>query len=325
MTYKWISGAMLSGLITASAALAASVPGPLVETQWLANNAAKVFIMDVRANPRSFVEKPVFAKDKKTGKLILLQIGGHIPNAVFVPFKDARTDRTIDGKKVQKMLPEKAQFEKLMQQAGLNQDDAVVLVTEGEGSGDMTIATRMYWQLKYFGHDKVAILNGGMAQWLNEGRNVSVDASKKAAGNWTAKAERRELLATSEDVATAVKDKSAQLVDNREIGQYLGTSKRSYVYAKGHIPGAKMFPHELLVQEDGAAKFHSVKELKDLVKALEVDAGKPAITYCNSGHLASGGWFVLSELMGNKNVKLYDGSMHEWTLEKRPVTTMKVE
>ena len=58
---------------------------------------------------------------------------------------------------------------------------------------------------------------------------------------------------------------------------------------------------------------------------MGVKTDAKTITYCNSGHLASGGWFMMHELMGNKNVKLYDGSMHEWTLEKHPVTAMKME
>lgn len=65
--------------------------------------------------------------------------------------------------------------------------------------------------------------------------------------------------------------------------------------------------------------------LQEIAKELEIDAGTNLITYCNSGQLASGSWFLFSELLGNKNVKLYDGSMHQWTAEKRPVTTRKME
>lgn len=258
--------------------------------------------MDVRANPRTFTTEPVIVQDRATGKPVLLRVGGHIPGAVLVEFGKACADRRIAGRTVQMMLPAKADFEKLMQEAGVNRDSAIVLITEGQ-SGDVTIAARLDWQLKYFGHDNVAILNGGMATWIDERRALTLEPVKPAPGDWRAAAERREILATSEDVAEAVKGKSAQLMDNRDLAQYLGTSKRDYVYAKGHIPGAKLFPHELITAQDGAAKFLPVNDWRELAKAMGVQAEQRTITYCNSGHLAAGGWFVLSELLGNKVVE----------------------
>ena len=73
------------------------------------------------------------------------------------------------------------------------------------------------------------------------------------------------------------------------------------------------------------AKFLKVSNSKTLFEQMGIKTDKKSITYCNSGHLATGSWFVLSELMGNKNVKMYDGSMHQWTLEKRNVTKLKME
>lgn len=106
---------------------------------------------------------------------------------------------------------------------------------------------------------------------------------------------------------------------------YLGTwYKKSYVYDNGHIPGAKPYPNELLSSKM-PAKFLKVSDSKSLFNQLGIKTDKKSITYCNSGHLATGSWFVLSELMGNKNVKMYDGSMHQWTLEKHDVTKMKME
>jgi thiosulfate/3-mercaptopyruvate sulfurtransferase len=97
------------------------------------------------------------------------------------------------------------------------------------------------------------------------------------------------------------------------------------VYDKGHIPGAKNFPNELLTGPTGKASFSSAAQLQELSKAMGINPKANTITYCNSGHLASGSWFLYSEVLGNKNVKLYDGSMHEWTLEKRPTIGMKME
>lgn len=314
--------AMLAGT---AASAAAQLPGPLVETDWLAANKDAVVILDVRADVKSFTAKPFFRVDKKTGKKQLLRVGGHIDGARLINYKKVRSTRMIDGKKVTRMVPEKDAFAALLQAAGVNDDSVVVIATKGVSSSDMTIATRMYWQMKYFGHDNLAILNGGLAQWLEEGRAVTSDAPVPAKGNWTPKAERAELLAQSDEVAKAAQGAGVQLVDNRPLDQYLGLIKRSYVYDKGHIPTAKVLPTSVITRAEGAVKFLSPDDLRTVLGAMRIQPDQPSIAYCNSGHLASGGWFVMHELLGNKNVKLYDGSMHQWTLEKRPTTSMTIE
>jgi thiosulfate/3-mercaptopyruvate sulfurtransferase len=309
-----------------SAAQAVQVPGPLVDTAWLAKNQKNVLILDVRENPKTFTSKPVIKVDKKTRKMSIVNVGGHIPGAVLVDYKKIRAKKKVDGVELEKMLPGKAAMENIMQSLGANQDSAIVIVSRGMNNLDMTGATRMYWQLKYYGHDNMGILDGGVAQWLMDGHKVSVSPTPVTKGNWKATAERNDLLATSEDVARAVKDGSVQLVDNRPISQYLGVVyKKSYVYAPGHIPTAKSFPNELFTAPGAPAKFNSKAKLTSLSEAMGIDPNKTSINYCNSGHLATGGWFYLHEVMGNKNVKMYDGSMHEWTKEKRPVVTMKME
>ena len=311
-------------LIGSNIAFAANVPGPLVETGWLAKNQNKVVILEIRKDTKSFTKKPVYVKNKKTGKSKLKKVAGHIPGSILVNYKKLRGDKKIDGRTVVKMNISKSAFEKLMQASGVSKDSAVVIVSKGQGNGDMTMATRLYWQMKYYGHDNMAVLNGGMAQWIIDKRTVSSKSSKAKKGNWVATAERKEILATSKDVAAAVNAKS-QLVDTRPISLYLGTwRKKSYVFANGHIPSAKPYPNELLTTKM-PAKFLTKSDSKSLFEQMGIKTDKNSITYCNSGHLATGSWFVLSELMGNKNVKLYDGSLHLWTLEKNDVTIMMME
>lgn len=323
---KLLTVLMTLVMVTAQPALAATtLPGPLVETDWLAANLDKVVVLDVRKDVASFTKQAKMAKDKKTGKLRIVAIGGHIPGAHLVNYKKVRADRQIEKQKVTRMLPAQSDFEKLMREAGVNKDSAVVIVSKGISNGDMTMATRLYWQMKYFGHDNMAILNGGMAQWLLDGREIDLSKAAPGNGNWAASARRDEILASSDDVAAAVGKKEMQLVDYRPISLYLGTSKKSYVYDKGHIPGAKTFPNELITSSSIPSRFPAVEELNKLYQAMSLRQDAPSIAYCNSGHLASGGWFIQHELMGNKNVKLYDGSMHEWTLEKRPVKAMVME
>jgi thiosulfate/3-mercaptopyruvate sulfurtransferase len=325
MIFRQISLFFIS-LVVAGVAGAASLPGPLVDAKWLADNQSSVTILDVRKDIKSFTSKPVYKKDKKTKKLKLVKVGGHIPGAGLVNYKKVRAKRKIDGNTVTRMIPAKADFEKLMQDAGLNKGDVIVIVSKGQSHGDMTIATRLYWTLKYYGHTNMAILDGGMAAWLKSGGKFTDKTGKGKKGNWLATKEDNSILASSDDAAKAVKDANVQLIDARPLSQYFGTfHKKSYVYDNGHIPTAKPIPVELLTNVKSPSTFTKTDDLKKLAAELGVDTGKPAITYCNSGHLASGQWFVMSELMGNKNTKLYDGSMHQWTLEKRPTVKMKME
>lgn len=315
---------LLTVWLWTSFAYATTVPGPLVETGWLAKNSKQVVILDVRKDVKSFTAKPLMAKDKKSGKLVVKRIGAHIPGAVLVNYSKIRVNRKRDGMKLEKIIPLKSDFESFVKGLGVNKDSAIVIVSKGENNLDMTMATRLYWQLKYYGHDNMAILNGGMSQWLKEKRSISIKANKVKAGNWNATAERNELLATNKEVAAGLKS-GTQMVDNRPLSQYLGVYKKSYVYKKGHLPGAKSYPNELFVT-NGTAKFHSVAKLRDLSKSMGIDTGAETITYCNSGHLATGGWFIMHELMGNKKVRMFDGSMHEWTKQKNAaVTSMKME
>ena len=304
---------------------ALELPGPLLESGWLADKLDQVVILDVRKDVGSFTSQARMKKDKKTGKLSLVSVGGHIPGARLLNYKKVRATRIIDGKEVTRMLPAQPDFEALMQQAGLSNDSAVVIVSKGMSGDDLTMAARLYWQLRYFGHDKVAILNGGMAQWILDGRKLTLTDSEPVKGDWKATAARKEMLATSADVAAAVAEGNVQLIDYRPVSAYMGTWKKSYVYDKGHIPGAKVFPNELMTSVSVPVKFPSADMLRDLYKGMQLDTSADSIAYCNSGQLGAGGWFIQHELLGNGKTRLYDGSMHQWTLEKRPVKTMVLE
>jgi len=312
-------------LIATSSLHAQPLPGPLIETSWLADNLAEVTVIDVRTDLKSFKTKAVYIKNKKNRKKKLIKIGGHIPGARLINYKNIRTTNNINGHKVQKMLPGKSEFEKLLQKNGINKNSKIVIISKGKNSGDVSMATRLYWQLKYYGHDNMAILNGGMAQWILDGRKISYSVTKPAKGNWQATTERKEILASTPYVSDALDNPSVQIIDNRSIDLYLGTWKKPSVISKGHIPGAKLYPNSIFTSHGFPAKFLKTDKIKSLSNSLGIDPDKEMITYCNSGHLSSGGWFLMHELLGNNNVKLYDGSMHEWALNKGNVKTMTLE
>lgn len=183
-----LAGVALLGL--SQWVLALNVPGPVVDGEWLAKNRAEVTILDVRTNQKSFTASPEFETDKKSSKKFLVELGGHIDGAVPVENKNVRVTRTINGLKLSGMIPERADFEKLVRAWGVQVGRPVVIVSAGMEPIDFNEAARLYWQFKVYGEDNIAVLNGGTAGWIAEGREVSTAAVKPAEGNWAAKADR---------------------------------------------------------------------------------------------------------------------------------------
>ena len=291
--------------LAAGSAFAVELPGPLVDTQWLNANLKDkdLVVLDVRVE-----------KDRNAF--------GYVPGSRLWDWDTVRVDRVIGDVALDSMVPTKEQFEALMRAQNVTNADNVVIAPLSHNPSSLTMGTRAYWTLKYFGHDKVALLDGGVAKWTAEKRETTKapEAPGKASA-YKATAIRGDILALTPDVVAAVGNKNVQLVDGRTPEFYLGEKKKDYVSAKGHIPGAKLVSNSDLADTKTGA-FKSLPELKELFAASGVDPAKPTITYCDSGHLSSGVWFIEHELLGNKNVKLYDGSMHEWTKDaKRPVTT----
>ncbi len=312
----WIISLVFMALV--SSAQAFQVAGPLVATGWLADNLNNVVTLDVRNG----------------ADVAAFTAGGHIPGAALVNWAKVRANRMLNGVYVQYIIPSREDFNTLMQAAGVNQDSAVVITCKGSTGEEAAFATRLYWSMKYYGFDNVAVLNGGTTKWMNEKRPVSFDPSSPLPGNFTALTERTEIFATTEDVLAALdsdvnknkyKDgKDIQLVDGRELNYYLGSAIKPYVSARGHIPTAKEFPLHMMVNAGAPATFTSSSVLLDAIRAMRIDPYGKIIIYCNSGHEGTALWFFLHEILGNQNVSLYDGSMHEWTLDPgRPVEYMK--
>ena len=299
---------------------AVTLPGPVVSAEWLAANQSEVQILEVRGDVASYTRAPEFEIDKKTGKKFLVEIGGHIQDSTLLDFKKVRADRMIDGKKIKYLIPEKADFEKIIQSVGVNSDKPIILVPVGLDISDIDEALRAYWQFKVYGEDNIAVLDGGIAGWLAEGREYTAANAQKATGNWISKGVRNELIASSDEVAAASKNGKPRLLDARQPAQYLGLAKRPDVLTYGHIAGAKELAPELLAKPvNGALYFWKKNTYDALMAANGLSTKSPTISYCNTGHLAAGGWFVMSELVGNKSTKLYDGSLYLWTLEGRPL------
>jgi thiosulfate/3-mercaptopyruvate sulfurtransferase len=246
----------------------------------------------------------------------------HIPGAASTDFaksgwREERSDKVPD------MLP--AKFDKLAAHIGglgVDNNTHVVLVAPGGSYADMGWATRIYWTFKVLGHDNVSILNGGMAAWTKDKGNPVESGAAKVAAKTFAPHPRLDMVASLDDVK-ASKAKGVMLVDSRPEDQYVGINRNPKATENGTLPGAKNLPSGWTT-ENGGGMFRPKSELEKLFKVANVPTSGEQINFCNTGHLASIGWFVSSELVGNKKVKLYDGSMVEWTMVKAGPVEQKV-
>ena len=310
-------------------ALAADLPGPLVDTQWLADNRDAVVVLDVRRDPQSFIRKTsgggeiggVQACGASGGGAA---VSGHISDSALIDWKEIAVTQKTDDVTLKDMVPSQADFEQLMQRSGVSQDSLIVVTNPGDSGSTVADGTRLYWTLKYFGHDKVALLDGGVAKWAGDGHKIEYGRTKPKQGDWTAPGERPELLASLEEVQQAVAAGDTQVIDVRTPEYYLGLKhKAEKVAAKGHIDGAKNLPFLVYISENGkGSTFYPRTELQRITTELGIDSSQPVISHCNTGHLASSGWFVMHELLGDEDTQLYVGSMNEWAADpSRSVST----
>jgi thiosulfate/3-mercaptopyruvate sulfurtransferase len=232
-----------------------------------------------------------------------------------------RTTRTIDGVARQKIRLDAASFQRLMREASVDAGEPVVIASPGKAAGQITTQARLYWQFAYYGHDDVAILDGGNAAWQAAGHKLATGAAEIAAGDDAAGRPDDSVLATVAEVDAARTDAGVQLTDNRPMPFYLGLEQAGCVYAAGHIPSAATVPFTLNAAAKGPATLPDTETLRAVYAHQGAPMDTDAIAYCNSGHVSALTWFVMSEVLGNENVRLFDGSMHVWTQDdSRPVT-----
>jgi thiosulfate/3-mercaptopyruvate sulfurtransferase len=206
-----------------------------------------------------------------------------------------------------------AHLAKLIGGLGIGNDDHVVVIPAGASAVDMGTATRVYWTFKVLGHEEVSILNGGNRAYMKDKKNPLETGMSKPEGTTFKVAMNTKYLATEEDVRAAVKG-GAALLDSRSQSQFMGMNKSGKVQKAGTLPGAVSVPGEWMTV-NGGGQIRSGQALKKLYAMTEAPTEGAAITFCNTGHWASLGWFVNSEVLGNKNTKMYDGSMAEYTTD----------
>lgn len=285
-----------------SSASGAANPPPLVDATWVKQHGCEpgVVLLDVRSEKIDGESKDDYLK-------------AHLPCAVHSDYVKGGW-RAKNGEKVPGMLSPVEKLEALIGGLGIDNETHVVLVPLGKKSVSMGSATRIYWTFKVLGHDKVSILNGGQAGY-NRNKENKLDRGDYVLPAKQFKAKpREEMLVDKQDVQAAM-EKSVPLVDNRNPDLYLGINLNAKTKRHGTLSGAANLPFEwLTVNNQG--RFRSAEGLREAFRIKGIPLEGEQISFCNTGHLGSMGWFASSELLGNKEAGLYDGSMAEWTRDE---------
>jgi thiosulfate/3-mercaptopyruvate sulfurtransferase len=231
---------------------------------------------------------------------------GHIPGAVGFNWTTQLSDR------IRRDIPEKAAWEQLLGGAGVSPDTRVVYY----GDNNNWFAAFAYWVTRMYGHQNVALMNGGRKKWELEGRPLTSDPPDIAQTTYRARDLDLTYRAYLQDALSyAAKPAGRGLVDVRSPAEYNGeiiappglteTAQRC-----GHVPGAVNIPWAQAANEDGT--FKSMDELWTLYRGQGISPDKEIITYCRIGERSSHTWFVLKELLGYAYVRNYDGSWTEY-------------
>jgi thiosulfate/3-mercaptopyruvate sulfurtransferase len=230
--------------------------------------------------------------------------GGHLPGAVKLDWKTELQDQ------VRRDFVSKEQFEALLSEKGIANDDTVVLY----GGNNNWFAAYAYWYFKLYGHADVKLLDGGRKKWELDGRELSKDEVRRPATQYRAQEQDTTIRAFRDEVLAAIGAKN--LVDVRSPDEFSGKLlapahlPQEQSQRGGHIPTALNVPWSKAANEDGT--FKSDDELKALYADAGLDESKDTIAYCRIGERSSHTWFALHELLGQPNVKNYDGSWTEY-------------
>ncbi len=281
--------------------MAASIlPDSLVSTEWLASHLDEpsLRIVDMRGYVRSW--------DIGGGKQDAEYTGardeydaGHLPGSVYV---DWTTDIIDPDNPVKVQIASPEGFAEAMAVRGIGDDADVVIVDHTGGH----FATRLWWALRYYGHDQAAVLNGGFNKWQREGRPVSTEQPNPDRATFTPKP-RPELRVEVDEVAAMAGGQEALIVDARDAPTYRGEVYRGS--RAGHIAGAVNIPAKSLVNDDGTWKPLAVQQ--QLLAEGGVQPGQRVVAYCNGGVTATAVLFALHRT-GHDEFANYDGSWNEW-------------
>jgi thiosulfate/3-mercaptopyruvate sulfurtransferase len=229
---------------------------------------------------------------------------GHIAGAVKLDWKADLQDP------IRRDFVGKADFERLLSERGISNDDTVVLY----GGNNNWFAAYAYWYFKLYGHEDARLLDGGRKRWELDSRALTQEAPQRSATSYVAKDPDLNIRAFRDEVVAAIGQKN--LIDVRSPDEFAGRLlapahlPQEQAQRAGHIPTARNIPWSKAANDDGT--FRSNDELRELYASTGVDLNKDTIAYCRIGERSAHTWFVLHELLDQSSVKNYDGSWTEY-------------
>jgi thiosulfate/3-mercaptopyruvate sulfurtransferase len=280
---------------------------PLVSTGWLEAQLATGGPASGGGLPAS---TPVIIDVRETH----LYEAGHIPQAISVPFSPVSAWATSSDELLME-LPEEADLFCVVGGCGLTRDSKVVIVTTVDRAPSppysLSDATRVAATLIYAGVENVAILDGGHPRWVREGREMTTAIPEISPVDYYG-AVRREMFVSTEHVRDHIG--RTRIIDGRDPDHYFGVTLDPFAGRAGHIPTARSLPAVWMWEADGTYK---PVELLARMAAGVMDQSRDGevIVYCGVGGYASSWWFVLTQLLGYTNVKIYDGAAEAWAKE----------
>src|SRR6266581_1739426 len=274
----------------------------LVETAWLAKHLQDpdLRIVDMRGYVRT-VEHNDVQEAHYVGARNAYE-HAHIPGAVYI---DWTSDIVDPDDTIKAQIAPVGRFAQVMGRIGIGDQHLVVAYDAHPAS---QFATRLWWALKYYGHDQVVVLNGGLGKWKRENLPLIDTIPDYPPATFTPDVQ-SQLRATAEDVLKLLGRRDVALVDARDHGQYTGALVRK-PGRPGHIPGALNIPREELM-DPITGTFRSNEELAQVFSNANVLPQQHIVAYCNGGVAATSVLFSLA-MLGYPSLTNYDGSWNEW-------------
>lgn len=249
-------------------------------------NDANVRVIDIR-DPKSYATN-------------------HIPGAVSAPYGAWRGPAANPGE-----LPELPKLTALVQSLGLTPTTHAVVVSSGSDQTDFGGAARVYWTLKVLGLKELSVLNGGVKAWTQAGLPMNGAAVTVAASNYQPALD-KSLIISRAELAQQMGKGKMHLIDSRPANFFNGDTRHGAAKLPGTLKGAVNLEHTKWFAP-GTSTFVTTEQAKAVAGSSPLKPEMETVSFCNTGHWAATNWFAMSEVLGQKNVKLYPGSMVDWT------------
>ena len=265
---------------------------PLVENEWLKDKVCTEGFKILEVH-----------RSKKEYEL------SHIPCSVFTNFYSSGWRETRN--KVPLLMPKTKNLEKLIGSLGITNSDYVIIVAPGTGKYDAAETAAIYFTFKYLGHEKVSILNGGLKSWKEDwdsetetGFILSQEKPYKAKIN-------QNIIANKEDVLDII-NKKGYLIDARPSDMFIGINTSFPALRTGTIPDAINLPNSWLLKNN-TLYFQDKENIIKIIEHSGISKKGDQISFCNAGLESALSWFVISEILGHPNHRLYESSLAEWS------------